>query len=46
MVNGGGKIRVDDTLWKIRGDDAEPGSRVRVVAVKGTALVVETTAAR
>ncbi|MGR9071495.1 MAG: NfeD family protein [Gammaproteobacteria bacterium] len=46
IVNGGGKIRVDDTLWKIRGDDAESGSRVRVVAVKGTILVVEKTAAR
>lgn len=41
VVNGFGKIRVDDTTWKIRGDDCESGSRVRVVGVDGTTLVVD-----
>ncbi len=40
VVNGFGKIRVDDTTWKIRGEDCATGSRVRVVSVDGTTLVV------
>lgn len=40
VVNGNGKIRVDDTTWKIRGDDRPPGSRVRVTGVDGTVLLV------
>jgi membrane protein implicated in regulation of membrane protease activity len=41
VVNGTGKIRVDDTTWKIRGDDREAGSRVRVTGVDGTVLLVD-----
>jgi membrane protein implicated in regulation of membrane protease activity len=41
VVNGFGKIRVDDTTWKIRGDDCAAGARVRVVGVDGTTLLVE-----
>lgn len=41
VVNGQGKIRVDDTTWKIHGDDCEAGIKVRVVGVDGTVLVVE-----
>jgi hypothetical protein len=42
VINGFGKIRVDDTTWKIRGDDCAAGARVRVVGVDGTTLVVDT----
>ena len=42
VINGFGKIRVDDTTWKIRGDDCAAGTRVRVVGVDGTTLVVDT----
>lgn len=42
IVNNYGKLRVDDTMWKIRGSDTDAGSRVRVTAVDGTVLVVET----
>ena len=41
IVNNYGKIRVDDTMWKIRGADVAAGNRVRVVEVDGTVLVVK-----
>jgi len=41
IVNGAGKIRVDDTTWKITGEDCEPGARVRVNGVDGVILLVE-----
>ncbi len=41
IVNGVGKIRVDDTVWKIEGADCPERSRVRVTGVDGTLLRVE-----
>lgn len=41
IVNGKGKIRVDDTSWKIEGMDCDAGSKVRVVGVDGVMLKVE-----
>lgn len=41
IVNGQGKIRVDDTSWKVLGEDAAAGSRVRVAGVDGVQLKVE-----
>lgn len=42
VVNNYGKIRADDTMWKIRCDeDVQAGERVRVSEVDGTVLVVE-----
>jgi membrane protein implicated in regulation of membrane protease activity len=40
IVNSMGKIRVDDTTWKIRGDDCAVGTRVEVTGVDGTILEV------
>ena len=42
IINGDGKIRVDDTTWKIRGEDVEAGTRITVTGVNGTVLEVET----
>ena len=39
--NGVGKIKVDDTTWKVSGPDMPEGARVRVTGVDGTVLVVE-----
>lgn len=39
--NGAGKIRVDDTTWKVIGPDLPQGSKVHVTAAQGTLLVVE-----
>ncbi|MES9843807.1 MAG: NfeD family protein [Candidatus Sedimenticola sp. 6PFRAG5] len=40
VVNGLGKIRVDDSTWKISGEDCDAGSRVRVVGVDGVVLKI------
>ncbi len=41
IENGVGKVRVDDTLWRVEGADAPAGSHVRVVGVDGAVLRVE-----
>jgi len=41
IVNGQGKVRVDDSTWKIRGTDTPAGQRVRVSGVDGVVLLVE-----
>ncbi len=38
---GRGKVRVGDTIWHAEGVDIPVGTRVKVVGVDGTALVVE-----
>ena len=41
IVNGMGKVKVDDSTWKVAGMDMPAGMIVRVVAVDGTTLKVE-----
>lgn len=41
IVNGVGKIQVDDSTWKIRGEDCAVGSRVKVTGMDGTIMLVE-----
>ena len=41
MVNGVGKLSVDDTTWKIHGPDCAAGTRVKVTGVEGVVLQVE-----
>lgn len=43
IVNGEGKIIVDDTTWKVAGMDMSAGMTVRVVSVEGSTLKVENT---
>ena len=43
IVNGLGKIRVDDSTWKISGADCPSGTRVKVTGVDGVVLEVEPT---
>ncbi len=40
IVDGMGKIRVDDSTWKIHGDDCPAGTRVEVTSANGTILEV------
>ena len=40
IVNGHGKIKVDDSIWKVHGPDCPEGARVTVTGVDGTVLVV------
>jgi len=39
--NGQGKIKVDDSIWKVHGEDCDINSRVKVVAIRGTVFEVE-----
>ncbi len=41
IVNGLGKIYVDDSSWKISGNDCPAGTKVVVVGVEGVVLKVE-----
>lgn len=41
IVNGQGKLRVDDSVWKITGEDRPAGTQVRVTGVDGVVLKVE-----
>lgn len=41
IINGSGKIRVDDSTWKIHGQDCPSGSQVTVTGVDGVVLLVE-----
>ncbi|MFT5397200.1 MAG: hypothetical protein ACI85N_002418, partial [Gammaproteobacteria bacterium] len=42
IVNGVGKIKVDDSTWKVKGSDMPVGMKVRVMSVDGTVFNVET----
>jgi membrane protein implicated in regulation of membrane protease activity len=42
IINGTGKLRVDDTTWKIAGRDCAGGTKVRVTDVDGVVLLVTT----
>ena len=41
IKNGQGKIKVDDSIWKVRGEDCDINSRVKVIAIRGTVFEVE-----
>ncbi|VAW73146.1 Putative activity regulator of membrane protease YbbK [hydrothermal vent metagenome] len=40
IIDGMGKIRVDDSTWKIRGNDCQIGAQVTVTGTNGTLLEV------
>jgi inner membrane protein len=40
IVDGRGRMKVADTMWRVAGPDLPAGSKVRVVAVEGTVLRV------
>lgn len=41
IINGIGKVRVGDSVWRVEGPDLPAGDRVKVVGVDGTILKVE-----
>jgi membrane protein implicated in regulation of membrane protease activity len=41
IVNGHGRIRLGDTLWRVSGPDLPAGTRVRVKTAQNAQLVVE-----
>lgn len=40
IVDGRGKIQLDDTLWSVKGPDTPAGKKVRIVGAEGVYLVV------
>jgi membrane protein implicated in regulation of membrane protease activity len=40
IANGEGRIRIDDTVWLARGEDAAAGEKVVILRLDGSALVV------
>jgi inner membrane protein len=41
IVNGQGKIKVDDTIWKVQGEDCDIHTKVKVTGIRGTVFDVE-----
>ena len=41
ILDGVGRVRIDDTVWRVSGPDAAAGSRVKVVRADGANLTVE-----
>jgi len=41
IVDGVGRVRIDDTIWRVTGPDSAAGSRVRIVRAEGANLFVE-----
>ena len=41
ILDGAGRVRVDDSSWRVIGPDTPAGASVRVVRVEGSTLVVE-----
>ena len=40
IVNGRGRLTIEDTIWEIEGPDAAPGTMVKVTAVTGMRLIM------
>jgi len=40
IVNGVGHISIDDTRWRVEGDDIDAGEKVEIQGLNGTSLVV------
>jgi membrane protein implicated in regulation of membrane protease activity len=40
ITNGRGRVRLGDTVWLVKGQDAPSGSRVKVTGIDGTVLIV------
>ena len=41
IVDGTGTVRIDDTIWRVRGPECPAGSRVKVTQADGANLAVE-----
>jgi membrane protein implicated in regulation of membrane protease activity len=41
IENGEGKIKVDDSIWKVHGEDCDIHTKVKVTAIRGTVFDVE-----
>lgn len=40
ILDGHGRVRIDDTIWRVQGPDLPSGTRVKVTAAEGVMLTV------
>lgn len=40
IIDGQGRVRIDDTIWRVQGPDMPSGTRVKVTAAQGSTLSV------
>ncbi len=40
IVEGKGRVKIDDSVWQVRGPDAPAGARIKVTGADGTVLIV------
>jgi inner membrane protein len=43
IVNGRGKLNIDDTIWSITGENLDAGTKIKVTGIDGNALNIEKT---
>ncbi|MBQ0710428.1 MULTISPECIES: NfeD family protein [unclassified Ochrobactrum] len=43
IINGRGRIRINDTMWRVKGPDLPAGTEVRVIAFDPLSLEIEVT---
>jgi membrane protein implicated in regulation of membrane protease activity len=41
IINGAGRVRIDDSIWRVSGPDLPAGTRVRVTSTDGAMLNVD-----
>lgn len=41
LAGGTGRVKLGDTLWRVEGDDAPAGTKLKVVSARGATLQVE-----
>ncbi|EJF90440.1 NfeD family protein [Bartonella tamiae] len=41
IINGEGRIRIDDTIWRINGPDLESGTRIKILSFDNGVFIVE-----
>lgn len=46
IINGSGRVNIDDTVWRVNGPDLEKGSVVRIIEANGSNLRVESVASK
>lgn len=41
IVDGEGKVKIGDSIWKIRGEDCPAGTKIKVIQSEGVTLLVQ-----
>jgi len=41
IVNGTGKVKVDDSTWRVKGPDLDAGTAIKVTGIDGVIFIVE-----